>query len=165
MSFCGYSWQRLAECSAWIEVFFNLSPSLYLWLNGCWDWAKGFILELQRSDVEIFFFALTMSSCSLGLVAKVKMSSLLLMEWGALRTSGWGDAEGSLGLRMQLRQGNRRGQGVLCASALSHTPFHLLLYGSTRVLWHDESLCLLNWDGRKVRVEWSGIMWVRRLVL
>lgn len=45
-----------------------------------------------------------------------------------------GDAEVAIGLRMQRRQGDRRGQGGLCAPALSHTPFHLLLYGSTETL-------------------------------
>lgn len=45
-------------------------------------------------------------------------------------SGGWGEGGGP-SLRMQLRQGDQWEQPGLCAPALSHTPFHLLLYGST----------------------------------
>lgn len=78
-----------------------------------------------------------------------------LVQMGSSGDYALGDVEGALILRMQPRQRDRRGQGGLCAPALSHTPFHLLLYGSTRHLWHDESFCLLNWDdgSQEVKIE------------
>lgn len=55
---------------------------------------------------------------------------VVLLQMGSLGDYTVGDAEAALASRMQPRQGGRRGQGVLCAPALSHTPFHLLLYGT-----------------------------------
>lgn len=78
---------------------------------------------------------------------------VVLVQMGSSEDYTVGDVEGALILRMQSRQGDRRGQGGLCAPALSHTPFHLLLYGSTRHLWHDEWFCLLNWDGGSQEVK------------
>lgn len=50
---------------------------------------------------------------------------------GGLGDGMVGDVEGAPSPRTQTRQGDRRGQERLCAAALSHTPFHLFLYGST----------------------------------
>ncbi len=78
--------------------------------------------------------------CTTEIQSKLGIWKCRLREIGCVFADGGvedyrvGDAEGALGLRMQPRQGDRRGQGGLCAPALSHTPFHLLLYGSTRAL-------------------------------
>lgn len=58
----------------------------------------------------------------------------VFLQIGASCATGWGMLKGLSASRMQPRQGNRQGQGGLCAPALSHTPFHLLLYGNTRAL-------------------------------
>lgn len=58
----------------------------------------------------------------------------VFLQIGASRATGWGMLKGLSASRMQPRQGDRQGQGGLCAPALSHTPFHLLLYGNTRAL-------------------------------